>query len=660
MMIAGEAERLRADTEEVFGEAFAPIEDLTVSECADKYRVLPPTSPAAGRHRTDNVPYIRAIQDALGDETKPEVVWAKASRVAGTTVGENYIQYRVLFRRGGILSVWPTEQKYLDWVSEKLDPMIDDCPELTAKFGRKSRRDEHGGGRREAGDSLHRKVFPGGWLQGITSKSISQLKSLGAECVIFEEPDEYVVTRQGDVIALGRVRAREHGDNRKIYINGSPTYAGASVVWNELEASTWNEYHVPCPHCGLLQVLKWREGDGDNIEAGGYYFVWEKDADGWPIPGTARYVCRECDKPIEERHKYPMLLAGEWIPRHPKRVGVPGRAEGFHISALYSPFLTWDEVAIAWTKAVRMPSEMRVFVNTVLGLPYHETDTKLDPHFLAARAGPYGEGVEVPHGVGILTCGVDVQGDRVEPFVWGWGWGAMGYPPCWYVPLEPLEGDPRQPAVWRRLAREVLQRGFRHASGATVRIQCMAVDAGYATEHVHRFCDTYQAAFAVVGRSGPGKHLLASPNEQRRKWRDKKRPSHVVGTDTAKNDLFGRFRVQDPTDAGYVHFPENLDPGFYEQLTAEHLVRKKRDGRHYRTWERADGRANEALDGWVYARAALRKLELEDPTLLASLAKRAAKLSAWKPPEERPPPKKRGPGRSGGRGRGWVNGWKDS
>lgn len=652
MMLATDDRARLADVNaEVGREVFADAEALTVSECADRYRILPPTSPAAGSFRTDAIPYLRGIMDALGDPSKPEVVWAKASRVAGTTVGENYILYRMIYRPGGVLSVWPSEQKFKDWVSEKLDPMIDDSPLLRAKVGRE-RKDTPGGGRRDSGDTLHRKAFPGGWLVGITSRSVAQLKSLGAGTVIFEEPDEYVTTTQGDVIALGRVRAREHGMGRKIYINGTPTHVGASKVWAELEASTWNERWVPCPHCGDFQVLKWREGDGDDPQAGGYLMLWEKDADGWPIPGTARIACQHCGCEIEDRHKHDMDLAGEWRPRYPERVGVPGIAEGFHISAIYSPLVSWDELAVDFTKAARDPQLMKVFVNTVLGLPYSEgADVRLNPSFLTSRAERYQEdeavwralGLQrwdeefnqlepvIPHGVGLLTAGVDVQGDRVEGFLWGWGAGLES----WFITWEVPQLDPADRREWPKLATGFLNRVWRHASGAPMRIACMAVDSAYNTDLVHSFCDQHERAFAVRGSStGPGHKLLAAP-DLNAKWRStrrgqKKRPTYTVGGDTAKDELHGRLRILQP-GPGYVHFPEELDPAFYDQLTAERLVTRYRAKRPFRTWEKIEGRANEALDGTVYARAALRKLEIANPRLHASLGEWAAQASDWKP-----------------------------
>lgn len=632
--IKPDAERLREVSAKTCREAFAVLDELTVSESADRYRVLPKTSAEPGPFQTDRIPYLRGIQDALSDPDVQEVVFAKAAQVAGTTVGENFILFVMVQDPSALLSVWPTKEKYQIWVGERLDPMIDDCDVLRSKFRRSNRRDEPGGGRRESGDSLAKKAFPGGFLQCLTSKSTSLLKSIAAQRAILEEVDEFVPTPQGDVVELIRVRQRTYGAARKLYLNSTPTLTplpggGGSRIWKELEKSTWHEFWVPCPHCTEYQTLQWRDGDGDDFTAGNLYFTWEKDADGYPIPGTARCICRHCGCEVEEQHKMQMLCAGEWRARFPGR-----KIWGFHISALYSPLCTWDELAEAFTRAARGgPDEMMVFVNTWLGLPYADRTSHIDVHYLAERREAYGDGVDVPIGVGLLVAGADVQGDRVEVFVWGYGAGEE----AWLIAWEVIEGDPQRPATWTKVGK-VLDREWVHASGAKVRIAAMAVDAGYATEYVHRFCDAHQRAFPVVGRSGPGKPVLTAPDIQRRKWRGKgrknkqaKRPTYVVGTDTLKNDLL-RTRLHLREDGPqYMHFPNWLDPVFFDQLTAESLVVVYRDRRPYRVWKPIEGRANEALDGWVYARAALRKLELAIPNLLAQLGRWAQALTAWNP-----------------------------
>jgi hypothetical protein len=431
MMLDG-LKRLRQLAAAAALEVFQPSPKLTVSQWADANRLLPETSAEPGRFRTDRIPYLRKIQDTLGDETIGTVVFAKSAQVAGSTAGENFVGFLMDHAPCAILEVWPTEKKLQKWSLTRLDPMLRDTPSLAKKFPRS--------GRREAGNSLDKKLFPGGWLMAITAKSTSDLKSDSARVAVAEEVDEWEgdVGEQGDPLALLRVRLVTFW-NGKLYIVSTPTLEGSSRIWSELEDSTWNEYWVPCPECGEYQTLRWRDGDESPEEAGEYRLVWDKDEEGRVIRGTTRYVCvNGCV--IHERHKQQMLERGEWRARFPGRPTV-----GFHINTIYSPLCRWDTIAEEFAKAVRKPQEMKTFVNTKLGLPYREKGESINAHFLASREEQYplhGEGEHaiemIPRGVGLLTAGVDVQGDRIELLVWGWGAGEER----WLIEWEVLNGDP--------------------------------------------------------------------------------------------------------------------------------------------------------------------------------------------------------------------------
>jgi phage terminase large subunit GpA-like protein len=240
--------------------AFQPPPEITISQWADDNRLLPQTSAEPGPFRTDRLPYMRRIQDVLGDDTTKEVVFAKSSQVGGSTCGEHLIGFTIDQDPSGIISVWPTEKKLQKWSLTRLDPLLHDTPCLARRFPRT--------GRRDAGDSMSTKIFPGGFLIAITAKSASDLKSDSARRAIAEELDEWEVDlkNQGDPLELLRVRQRTFW-NRKLLIVSTPTTAEASRIWDELTNSSWEEYWVPCPHCGEFQVLRWRDGDESPDEA---------------------------------------------------------------------------------------------------------------------------------------------------------------------------------------------------------------------------------------------------------------------------------------------------------------------------------------------------------------------------------------------------------
>jgi phage terminase large subunit GpA-like protein len=72
-----------------------------------------------------------------------------------------------------------------------------------------------------------------------------------------------------------------------------------------------------------------------------------------------------------------------------------------------------------------------------------------------------------------------------------------------------------------------------------------------------------------------------------------------IGTETAKDLLFARLRIQEE-GAGYVHFSDTLNDEYFRQLTAEKVITKFVRGYKKRVYQKFRPR-NEALDCYVYA-----------------------------------------------------------
>jgi phage terminase large subunit GpA-like protein len=605
---------------------------LTVSQWADKYRQLPATSAEPGQWRTDRVPYLRGVMDALGDESIRRVLFMKSAQVGGTSCGENWLGWLIDVAPCGILMLWPTEKKIRSWSRKKLTPLVRETAPLAAKFP--------DSGRRDSGNTIASKEFDDGFLQMLSAKSTSDLRSTDAKVGIVEEADEIDAELKGQGDPIGQFDARFRAFwNSKLYMVSTPTLEGFSRTDDEWKLSTQHHYYVPCPHCDCMQQLRWRDGKDDQDEAGAYRLIWEEDENGEVVVGSAQYLCEDCGALIPEHHKMAMLLAGEWRATYPGRETV-----GFHINTLYSPLTSWTEVAKAFKKAKKSPATMQTFVNLWLGLPYREPGAHVDAGFLASRAEPYELGT-APHGVALLTAGVDVQGDRLAFAVWGWG----AFESSWLVAWDEVTGDLSDPDFWEEFDRSVLRATWKHVSGAPMKIEATCIDANYNSDEVHKFTLPRFArhVIPVIGRDGRGRKLIEPPRKDRWKRTSRERnPSYLIGTDTAKDTLLLRLKITEKlTDAGvreypggFVHFPENVDPVFYDQLTAERLATIYRDNRPLRVWKQIEGRRNEALDITVYAMGAFKFLTMGNApkVKLSDLAARAQALSDWQPPE---PPK---------------------
>lgn len=619
---------------------------LTVSEWADRFRVLSPESSAEpGPWRTDRAPYLREIMDTASNPRVTDVVAKLASQVGKTEILNNIIGYTIDLDPAPLMMIQPNVKPMAEaWSKDRLATMLRDSPRLRGRVkDAKSR---------NSGNTVLHKTFAGGHITIGGANSPAGLASRPVKIVLFDEVDRYPFSAgtEGDPVKLGRKRTQTF-PNRKCYLVSSPTVKGFSRIDAEYERSDQRQYYVPCPFCGHEQVFQFRREDKT------FGLVWEKGK-----PETAQYQCRACEELIPESKKPQMLRAGRWIAKYPEREIV-----GFQLSALYSPWMKWVQVATEWEEAQGNRELLQVFINTVLAELWEEQGDQVTVHELGGRLERYPCSCErheptncttalVPAGVGVLTCGVDVQADRLEAGVWGFGAGEES----WYIAHELFPGDPSTLAPWRALASFLVQ-DFPHELGAQLRIRSTMVDSGFATDSVYSFTSERArlGVFASKGASVFMAPLLSKPSHN-----NKARTIHyVIGVATVKQKIMARLRTQKPGPE-YVHLPDWMDEDLLEQLTAERLITRMINRRPTRDWALPAGRRNEQLDIAVYALAALHRLAPIPWRVLggwvANVAKageeaRGKKMDPDDEPEGasvKPKPPKRP------RGGGFVNRWR--
>lgn len=593
--------------ETLAGTILQPPPELKLSEWAEQNRILASQATEKGPYRLSRVPYLREIMDAFSDPEVREMVILKSARL-GITDGmiNNGVGYCIDQDPGNILVVWPTKEDAQEWSKETLPELF----ELTTCLRGKVADAET----KSADNTILHKRFAGGFLTAIGSNSPRALRRRNARYVFVDEYDaldEKASTQEGDV---GRRAARraDASPNAKIVFTGSPRGARSRIIRDFL-SSDQRHLYVPCPHCGHQQVLVW-----ENVH-------WDKEVD--PVTGkavrhlteTAHYVCRSCEAPIHEgREKAAMINGGTFIPHNPG-----ARVRGWKITTLYSLFVEWSSLAEQWVKSKRAlesgDADLRVeFMQQVLAEPYGgPTLEKPDAAALTARREVYA--AEVPKGVGVLTAGVDVQGDRVELLVKGWGIGQES----WDIGHWRVYGDPESEDVWRRLDL-LLFRRFQHELGGELRVQCTLVDSGNWADRVYKYCRR-RASLGVAPVKGEpakrGRPLLARAKTGKlaeRPW--------LVDEDRLKRTVLRRLRLATP-GAGYIHFPpagnDGLDDEYLSQFENEVAIPTRRaDGTTTYAWKVLG--PNEAIDLQKYALAALHVLGDAVVNNLAHHVERAA------------------------------------
>lgn len=547
----------------------------TVSEWADEHRRLPAKGASEpGQWRTKRVPFIREVMDCLSPfNPVRKVVFCKSTQVAGTESGLNWIGYVIDRASAPMLVVQPTVEIGELFSKQRLQPMIDESPRLRGIIGPARSRD--------SGNTTLVKEFPGGLLRITGSNSAAGLRSMPAKYLFLDEVDAYEhdVEGEGDPVTLAERRTSTF-PRRKILLVSTPTIKGVSRIDREYEASDQRRYHVPCPHCGEKQHLKWPNLRWDDELTR----VW--------------YVCEHNGCMIEEHHKTRMLEGGVWIATYPDR-----EVAGFHINALYTPIGlgdSWLDHAKRWLAAQGDPALLKSFVNTILGEAWEDRSSQIKPHELLARAEPYRLRT-VPVGCLILTAGIDVQDDRFAVQVVGWGRGER----CWVIDWFELPADTSREDEWERLDSLLLAQTYRNQFGVDMRIVASAVDTGgHQTHQAYNWVRLrkHRGVFAVKGSSVANKPVVNRPTKQDINWRGKVVKDGVelysVGVDTAKSVLMARLLGDGKVDVTQrlIHFSHELPEDYYKQLTAEVFDPTKN------RWVKRRGQLrNEALDTWVYA-----------------------------------------------------------
>ena len=570
----------------------------TVSAWADTYRVLSSKgSGEPGPWRTSRTPYLREIMDTLSVSSPVQrIVLQFGAQIGKTEAGLCWIGYVMQHAPAPMLVVVPTLEVRKRWVKQRLDPLIAETPVLSALMGGKRSR--------SAADAEDMKDFPGGMLVIGGANSAASLASMPIRYVLCDEVDRFPweVGSEGDPLGLIDERTKTF-PRRKVMLVSTPTVKGMSRIEGEYERSDMREYQVPCPHCNEYQVLRWRHADGS-------YGLIHSSA-----TGVVRYACRGCGSLIDEHHKTAMLERGVWVPRHPDRT-----VRGYHLSGLYSPLglgFTWQELWQKWQDAHGDTANLKRFINTTLAESWEEKGDSIADVALIARLEEYPERLPIR----LVTSFTDVQKDRLETTVVGWGAGEE----AWVLEHVIHPGDTAAAEVWADLD------GFLREQ----EVALAGIDAGYNTSMVYAFCEKRKWAIPTKGVAGMGRPLIEDERRRRQRLRTRRRKGAYVeplGVDQGKALVYSRLKMLIP-GAGFVHFPQtpDFDDEYFAQLAAEKLVTRVRGSRPVQEWVQVRPR-NEALDCLVGAFAMMRLSGKDldaDPT--PAQREPAEKSEAWPP-----------------------------
>jgi phage terminase large subunit GpA-like protein len=599
------AVRAQALVDECFSNYLAPPPRVSVAKWADDYRHVA-KGPERGRWRNERTPYlVEPMECASSFSLYEQIVMMFATQLGKTEVLYNAIGQRIHTEPQDMMMVQPTLQDAQDHSSKRFLPTVLATPILRERVATRKSRDESTSWRSRTIRGDFAVYFAG-------ANSASSLASKPLGFAVADEVDKWPadVDNEGPAAWPARradVQLRQAQGDHRVDAHDPGCIRDRIALPGKRPAQVFRAVSA------LQRDAGPRLGRGSAARDQ----VAQDGRRRRPTGNGRLHLHRVRCAAIEEFHKTEMLAAGMWRAQAPG--AGRGKVAGFWLNKLYSPlgWRSWEELVDEWVNAVEKyrvgnSGPLKKFRNSSLAETYEEKGRGADDKALAARAKQetYTLGI-VPRGGLLCSMGVDTQPDRLEARVWAFGRGEES----WLVARHVIYGDPNleegtQGSPWTVLT-EIRRTLLQHASGAQIPIEATFVDSGgHNTHAVYMYCRAHSHAHvhAIKGSSIAGRPVLGKPSHVDVNWRGRTLKGGVklwsIGTDTAKDLLYGRMRLE-RVGTGYVHVPAELaGTDEFEQMTAAKLMPVTVNGRRVMRWVTPAGKREEAGDCMVYAYAA--------------------------------------------------------
>lgn len=596
-----------------------PPPDMLPSVWSERNVRIPVGNAIPGPISFDNAPMQRGILDAVKEPGLRRMDLMLGAQLGKTTVLQCLTGYFIAHEPRSQIMAQPSEGDMATFQETKLRPMLEANPAIARRMAKPRGRD---------GVNNSRMIsYLGGWLMFSWAGSPKTARGRSAPVTQADEVDGYDVTPEGDFLELLAQRSATFGDQRLDIRSSTPVELATSRIYKGWLAGDQRRYYVRCPDCGELQFFRWEHvwwlgRKSTSIEDA------ENDLGAEHDPSTALYNCAACGSQWNDGQRIAAirqahLVGGGWIAGKPFK----GHAS-FHAPEMASTFRRLRDIVQSYLDKLGM-GDLQSFVNVSLGWPY-ESGERIDPDSLLARREEYA--AQVPMDAVYVTAGVDMQLDRLECEVVGWGVGEES----WSIEYRVFWGDPLQDDVWNELW-DYLEQPFIHESGDLMKVESTCVDTGGTSGMTQAAYDqlkgkTGRRIFGIKGVGGWGRPIVEKPQRRQSGKRARKIDLFLVGTDEAKLVTQRRLAAVKP-GPGFMHFPSDRDADWFKQLTAERLNVKYIKGQAVREWIKPDRARNEALDCRNYATAALK---ITNPNLQRLKERLIARMKSLQKPTPMP------------------------
>lgn len=567
-----------------------PPPDISGSDWADQYGMIPETDAEPGKWSTARVPHSRFILDAASDYRVRIISLMGSVQIGKTAMFLMILGRRIHLDPSGMLMAFPDDTAARDFSKDKFDPLVDSVPVL------KKRVAALGGKKEEA--SIYKRKILGGFIRFGSALSKGLLRMRSIKVAGIDDVDAIEINaKEGDPIMRMMKRSTTFKDALLLFAS-SPTRVGSSRIKALFDLGNQVKFYVRCIQCDYEFYFDARK------------VTWKKDLDMFGkvakhYPETAYYPCPNCEHPINERERIQML--NSLYPKPEDGHDLIEEHISIWLNEAMSTLSNMKSIAQSVITAGEDPEKLEALWNTVYGLPYEKIKGEsLDPKILMDRMIAEDWTMDlvkmrVPNKTLFLTAAVDVQqgsklrAARLEVSVMAWGLGFEN----WIIYRNEIPGNSSEQAVWDALDNFWKKRWFRE-DGLEIQIELKAIDTGYNSNAVYKYVrGRYREGFrAIKGKGGYGAELLA----KKPVLVDRGRVALlIIGTNTAVDNILANFDIEAP-GPGYTHFARSLcDSEYFDQLLNVTGIEKYTGLIQYTVYEKKDDKKpNEAHDLFVY------------------------------------------------------------
>lgn len=603
-------------------EFLKPPESLTVSQWAERYRTLSDkVSAEPGPWSNRRTPYLVGIMDEFTNFETEEIIFVKPTQVGGTSAMENMLGYAIMQDPAPTEIVYPTETMALSVSNKRLQPLFENKP-IAEKYD-------------PASPALE-PSFSDMFIKIVGSNSPVGVASFAMRYLFIDEIDKFpgASKREANPVSLAEERTKTFR-NRKIFKTSTPTLRTGHIWKAKESADIEKHYFVPCPHCGEFIELKfsnlrWPGKHKDTQDIYGAEELKEElerieeADDGEGLSNTDRaefafYICQACGCAITDQQKQLAVRKGRWevVAQRTRFV----KKVCFWINTLYSPFVSFAEIAKKFMDSKDDPEELQNFVNSWLAEPWEDTKLRTSADLVHERETNL-PAYTVPKWAKLLTAGVDVQKDCLYWTIRAWGD---------YITSQNIaHGQARDfPEI-----EALMNMQYTREDGTPLLVALAIIDSGYDTDSVYDFC-VVNSEWAV-----PGKGTTHEMDTHYRIGSVNKAGSRAIGmqlvfVDGGKYKDMIAARMRKPNGRGSWMVYKDCDQEYAEQVTAEHKVAVRSSGKIVQRWVPKTSHAdNHYLDAEVYSMCAADVLGVRMMHLQQLQQEQGKPEAETEPPEE--------------------------